>query len=279
MFELTVAKDGSGNYTTIQEALNAVEYRESAVIYIKEGIYREKLFSDKKDLTLIGEGNVFITYSDSGREILDNNLKRGTFRSYSAFFSGEKIKLENLIIHNGAGSGHDVGQAIALYLDVDDAKLSNVRLIGNQDTLFLSPLPEEEREKRGFYGPRCFSERKRKHSRFENCTIFGSVDFIFGGGDAIFQNCTIVSTDDGFVTAPSGKRDWDGFLFEECIFTSLMNKKENVYLMRPWRDEGKAKFVKCTFGPHINKKGFIPWTNREDKAHLSTFEVKDCIFK
>ena len=94
MFELTVAKDGSGNYTTIQEALNAVEYRESAVIYIKEGIYREKLFSDKKDLTLIGEGNVVITYSDSGREILDNNLKRGTFRSYSAFFSGEKIKHE-----------------------------------------------------------------------------------------------------------------------------------------------------------------------------------------
>ena len=161
MLELTVAKDGSGNYTTIQEALNAVEYRESAIIYIKDGIYKEKLFSDKRDLTLIGEDNVFITFSDSGREILDNGLKRGTFRSYTAFFSGENLVIENVTIHNGAGSGKDVGQAISLYLDVDEAKLTNVRLLANQDTLFLSPLPEEEREKRGFYGPRCFSPRKR----------------------------------------------------------------------------------------------------------------------
>ena len=278
MLELTVAKDGSGNYTTIQEALNAVEYRESAIIYIKDGIYKEKLFSDKRDLTLIGEDNVFITFSDSGREILDNGLKRGTFRSYTAFFSGENLVIENVTIHNGAGSGKDVGQAISLYLDVDEAKLTNVRLLANQDTLFLSPLPEEEREKRGFYGPRCFSPRKRKHSVFENCTISGSVDFIFGGGDAVFKNCTIVSTDDGFVTAPSGKKEWDGFLFEECNFTSLMNKKENVYLMRPWRDEGKAIFNKCVFGPHINRLGFIAWQGREDKAKLSTFKMNECTF-
>lgn len=278
MLTLIVSKDNSGNYTSISEAINAVSYREKARIIVKEGIYREKLFSDKSDIELIGEGNVFITFSDSGREILDNGLKRGTFRSYTAFFSGERLLLENITIHNGAGSGKDVGQAISLYLDVDNAYLKNVKLLGHQDTLFLSPLPEEEREKRGFYGPRCFSPRVRKHSVFEECTIEGSVDFIFGGGDAEFRNCNIVSNDDGFVTAPSGKSSWDGLLFEGCKFTSPLNKKENVYLMRPWRDEGKAIFNSCTFGPHINRRGFISWPGREDKAELATFEMNNCVF-
>ena len=60
MLTLIVSKDNSGNYTSISEAINAVSYREKARIIVKEGIYREKLFSDKSDIELIGEGNVFI---------------------------------------------------------------------------------------------------------------------------------------------------------------------------------------------------------------------------
>ena len=75
--------------------------------------------------------------------------KRGTFRSFTAFFSGEKLRLENITIQNSAGNGKDVGQAIALYLDVDSAELLNVNLYGAQDTFFLAPLPENEREKNG----------------------------------------------------------------------------------------------------------------------------------
>lgn len=278
MFELTVSKDGRGDYYTIQEAIDAVRYHTCAKITIKEGIYREKLFCEKSDITLVGEGNVFITYDDSARELMADGIKRGTFRTYTAFFSGEKVTLENLTIQNGAGSGHDVGQALALYLDSEESYLKNVRLLGSQDTLFIAPLPEEEREKRGFYGPRCFHDRRRCKAFIEGGSISGGVDFIFGGGDAVFKDVEIISIDEGFVSAPCGKKEWDGFLFDSCTFTSPLSFTGKVYLMRPWRDEGKVVFKNCTFGKHIAKQGFIPWPGRDDKAHLSTFEVDDCVF-
>ncbi len=277
-FELTVSKDGNGSYMTIQEALNAVPYMVPATITVKEGIYREKLFSDKHDLIIRGEGKVFITYDDSARELLSDGKKRGTFRSYTAFFSGEKLHLENLTIQNSAGRGCDAGQAVALYLDVSESYLKDVNLLGHQDTLFLAPLPDEEREVRGFYGPRCFSPRRRTRTLFEGGSISGGVDFIFGGGDAVFRDAEIISVEKGFVTAPSGKKDWDGFTFENCRFTSPLSLIGEVYLMRPWRDEAKARFVKCTFSHHINRDGFIPWTGRADKAHLSSFSMEGCTF-
>ena len=186
MLTLSVGKSGEEDFFTIQEALDSIPYEEKAVITVKEGIYREKLFSDKKDLVVRGEGKVLITYADGAREILGDGRKRGTFRSYTAFFSGERLVLENLIFQNSAGSGKDVGQALALYLDSDEAYLLRVTLLGHQDTLFLAPLPDEEREKRGFYGPRFLLERKRRRTVLEACSISGSVDFIFGGGDAVF---------------------------------------------------------------------------------------------
>ena len=248
MYRLTVSKDGLGDYYTLQEAINAVPYNVSAEIVIKEGIYREKIFSDKKDLTIIGEGKVLITYSDGARELLADGKKRGTFRSFTAFFSGEKLRLENITIQNSAGSGKDVGQAVALYLDVDSAELFNVNLYGAQDTLFLAPLPENEREKNGFYGPRFKTERKRTKTVIEKGEIRGSVDFIFGGGDAVFKDVLITSIDEGYVAAPSGHKEWEGLVF------------------------------RCSFGPHINKKLFSPWPGREDKAELSTFIVEDSKF-
>ena len=152
MLRITVGKEAE-DYTTIQEALDAIPYTVKAEIEIHPGIYKEKIFSDKRDLTIRGIGNVVITWGDSSREILDRNMKRGTFRSYTAFFSGEKLLVENITFANTAGSRDTAGQALALYLDVDEASLLSVKLEGQQDTLFLAPLPEKEREANGFYGP------------------------------------------------------------------------------------------------------------------------------
>ena len=278
MLELVVAKDGSGDFDNIQEALNPIPYNTEATIYVCEGIYKEKLFSDKKDLSIIARGNVIVINFDFAREIMPDGLKRGTFRTYTAFFSGEKLYLENIAFYNASGSGNDVGQALALYLDVENAHLKNVTLKANQDTLFISPLPDEEREKRGFYGPRCFTERKLSTLLYEGGYISGSIDFIFGGGDALFKNVEIESVDEGYVAAPSGKKEGKGFLFDSCKFTSHIDKEEFVYLMRPWRDEGKAIFRNCTFGKHIHKSGISPWHGREDKAYLSTFSMENCTF-
>ena len=208
MMRLTVGRNDE-DYQTIQEALDAVPYLEEAEVLISEGVYEEKLFSDKDNLTVRGLGHVVITNSDGANEIVGNR-KRGTFRSYTAFFSGRKLVLENLTIENRAGSGVEAGQAIALYLDVREALLGHVRLFGHQDTLFLSPLPEKEREKGGFYGPRYRSPRVMCRSVIRNSCIEGDIDFIFGSGDALFDNCEIRSNGKGWIAAPSGRSDGIG---------------------------------------------------------------------
>ena len=279
MLGIKVSKDGSGDYCTIQEALDSIPYDVEATITICEGIYREKIFSDKRSLRIKGEGKVLITWSDGAKELLSDGFKRGTFRTYTAFFSGERVEIEGVTISNSAGSGKDVGQGIALYLDAEEAILNNVVLKGHQDTLFLAPLPDEEREKRGFYGPRHLLPRRRTNSVFNNCRIEGTVDFIFGGGDALFLRCDIVSLEEGYVAAPSGKKDWKGMTFDFCIFSSTMCEKESVFLMRPWRDEGKAMYKNCVFGPHIRREGFSPWPGREDKAGDATFITENCTFR
>ena len=275
MLKITVGKNDE-DYTTIQEALNAVPYDTEAEIIISEGIYKEKIFSDKSSLVIRGIGNVLITYSDSGYELLDRNRKRGTFRSYTAFFSGKKLKLENLTIANSAGEGFRVGQGIALYLDVEHSVLNDVHLIGHQDTLFLAPLPDEERETYGFYGPRHLLPRKQTLSIFRHCTIEGTVDFIFGGGNAIFNECEIISCGPGYITAPSGLKEWLGMIFIHCRFSYNIKGLNDVYLMRPWRIEGKSYFISCNFDDHIAECGAVSWPGRDDEFIQCTFKTYDC---
>ena len=273
MLRITVGK-GDEDYFRIQDAINAVPYGMEAEIIVSDGIYHEKVFSDKMDLTIRGEGNVYIVNSDGAHEIVERGMKRGTFRTYTAFFSGSRLRLENLTIVNGAGSGRDVGQAVALYLDADESELSKVRIVSHQDTLFLAPLPDKEREKGGFYGPRHLAPRKRTRSIFHDCYIAGSVDFIFGGGDALFDGCVIESVEPGFVAAPSGLRDWAGLVFLRSSFIARGLDDESVFLMRPWRPEGKACFIGCSFGPHIDRRGRCAWEGAERDE--SSFSVLEC---
>ena len=272
MMRITVGQ-GSGDYYSIQEALDSVPYNTEAEIVIAEGVYNERIFSDKRSLTLRGEGEVCIKASCGAREILPYGRKRGTFRSYTAFFSGEHLRLDNLTVVNDAGPGESAGQAVALYLDVRDALCTSLTLSSFQDTLFLAPLPLYEREKGGFYGPRHLLPRERTRSVFSRCTISGSVDFIFGGGDALFDECTIISRASGYVTAPSGEKDWTGFVFRSSLFASSGAEDGSVYLMRPWRPEGKASFAGCSFSPHISKELRTRWNGEPDDA---TFALSSC---
>ncbi len=272
MLVYTVGHKGEDFYT-IGEAISAVPYNEEARIIISEGLYEEKVFSDKKHLEILGKGDVTIRWHDGAAEILPDGLKRGTFRTYTAFFSGQYLHIENITIENTAGKGRVAGQAIALYLDVDNARLDNVNLYGYQDTLFLSPLPDTEREKRGFYGPRCYTERKKNRVRINAGTISGSVDFIFGGADALFTSTRIISREEGYVTAPSGKKEDIGFIFKDCSFINNGSPKDSVYLMRPWRKEGKARFLSCSYEEHINRDGLSPWPGKDDEKDNATFRT------
>ena len=210
MLTINVAPDGSGQFTTISEAVLAVPYDCPAVIRIAPGIYREKLVCEKKDITLAGAGMdaTRLVWNDGGKLPHPDGRPTHTFRSYTAFFSGEKLRVEDMTIENDAGPGAKAGQAIAAYVDSARAAFSRVRLLGNQDTLFCAPLPEKEREKDGFLGPRGLAPRRASAQYYHACEIAGDIDFIFGGADALFEHCTLRTVDNGlahsWVTAPSG---------------------------------------------------------------------------
>ncbi len=121
--------------------------------------------------------------------------KRGTFRSYTAFFGGGRVCVKNMTIKNSAGDGRVVGQAVAVYADADLCLFENVELTGCQDTLFCAPLPVSARQKNGFMGPRLLTKRRLTKQYYKNCHITGDVDFIFGGADAVFDDCEIICND------------------------------------------------------------------------------------
>ncbi len=186
---ITVSKTGNGDYTSIQEAVNHAKSGDT--IFIKEGIYKERVEIKLPDITLRGcntdfkqyikeetpenrfadpEGNLLPNrYLPSDKTIITQGLygmmpsedvgKLGTFRSYTMLIDAENVSLNNLTIENSAGAGPDIGQAIALYAEGEGISCSNIRLLGWQDTLFTGPLPPKEIEKNGFIGPKQFSPR------------------------------------------------------------------------------------------------------------------------
>ena len=132
-----------------------------------------------------------IVWGDGGRLPHPDGRPTHTFRSYTAFFRGIELRVRDLTIENDAGPGAKVGQAVAAYVDCSHTLFENVRLLGNQDTLFCAPLPEKEREKDGFLGPGRFAPRRPTAQYYRHCEIAGDIDFIFGGADALFEQCTI----------------------------------------------------------------------------------------
>ena len=276
MLTITAAQDGSGDFATVTEAVLAVPYDCPAEIRIGPGIYREKLVCEKKDITLRGAGpeQTRLVWGDGGKLPHPDGRPTHTFRSYTAFFSGETLRVEDLTIENDAGPGARAGQALAAYVDSARASFSHVRLLGSQDTLFCAPLPEKEREKDGFLGPRGLAPRRPSVQYYQNCEIAGDIDFIFGGADALFEQCILRTVNNGlphsWVTAPAGPAAGLGCVFWDCDFVSDDCPAGSVYLGRPWRPTGKTAVLDCRLGAHIAREGFAPWNDRTDSV-LATF--------
>ena len=193
---IRVGKNGA-DFCTVQDAINAVPFCEKAEIVIGEGLFHEKLFCEKKDIVITGAGmdRTIIDFDDYANEVMEDGNKRGTFRTYTAFFGGDRIEVRNMTIRNSAGDGRVVGQALAVYTDAKLCYFENVKMVGCQDTLFCAPLPLAERQVGGFLGPRAFSGRRMTRQYFKSCEIRGDIDFIFGGADAVFDDCNIICND------------------------------------------------------------------------------------
>ena len=179
------------------------ENPEPVEIQVGPGVYHEYLQILEPYITLSGAGpdKTVITGNLGGREILEDGIKRGTFRTQTAFVHTHDFTARDLTIENAAGPGCKVGQAIALYADGDRLYFENVHLKGYQDTLFTGPLPMKEVEPGGFRGPLEHAPRINGRQHYKNCRIEGTVDFIFGSATAYFEKCTLVSLDEYKVAA------------------------------------------------------------------------------
>lgn len=197
-----------------------------------------------------------------------------TFRTYSVLVDGQGLVFRSCTFENTAGPGNKVGQAIALYLDGEDISLENCIIRGHQDSLFLAPLPEKEREKDGFLGPKQFAPRTPRRFHFKNCLIEGGVDFIFGGAEAYFDSCEFKSVEPGYIFAPSTpKGQGEGFVARGCRFTCDDSVPDaSCFIGRPWRDYAKIRLENCELGRHIHPRGFDDWGRPECHSTISFIE-------
>lgn len=267
---ITVAKDNSGDFNSIQQAVDSIPAGTPETIYIKKGIYKERVEVRKNNISFVGEStdDTVITESYYARMIMPDGSKRGTFRSYTFFVYADNFTASNLTFENAAGFGDEFGQAIAVYAEGDNITFRNCKILGHQDTLFTGPLPMKEKQPGGFTGPTIDGIRRVVHQLYEDCYIAGEIDFIFGSATAYFKNCTLFALNrnqeiNAFYTAPSTYEGQAfGYVFESCTFTGNCPPK-SVALSRPWRIHAKTVLLNCSYSNQIIDEGFTDWNKPE----------------
>ncbi|MCM1519465.1 MAG: pectinesterase family protein [Lachnoclostridium sp.] len=267
----TVSKDGTGDYASIQEAIDAVPAGSRGIIFIKAGVYDENIYASRK-----GEPAKFISLvgEDAATTILTSSVSRGGESSNSYLDCAalnvfcERFYAENLTIRNTSGN---VGQAEALFTNGDAHLFNNCVLSGYQDTYKAN------------IGSRGY---------FTNCVIEGCTDFIYDGGLEWFENCTIRCVNGkGYITAPaessmpmtkvmypelSADVFYPGLFFRNCNVVAEEGVGEgDYYLGRPWKETSGAMFISCSLGKHINAAGWKDWNGNEKTSSLYEYKNVD----
>ncbi len=241
--DIVVARDGTGDYRTLTEAMEAIrafmDYK--VTVHVKNGIYKEKLIvpSWLQNVEFVGEDaeKTVITYDDHAR--IDN---MGTFRTYTLKVEGNDITFRNLTIENNA---EPLGQAVALHTEGDRLKFVHCRFLGNQDTVYT-----------GEAGTCLY---------FKDCYIEGTTDFIFGPSTALFEDCTLYSKRNSYITAASTPQNVEvGYVFVGCKLLAAPGV-DKVYLGRPWRPYASTVFIRCELGKHICPAGWDNWRNPDNE--------------
>ena len=271
-YDIVVAQDGTGDYRTVQEAINAApdyEHGYVTTIFIKEGVYygMVSIPHSKFRLKIVGAGadKTIITYDKYARRPWPGtDREMGTSGSATMYIHSSYVTLEDLTVENSSGEGKDIGQAVALFTDGDFIFVHRCRLIGNQDTLYTY----------GRYGK--FGGVKRNY--YLDCYIEGTTDFIFGPSICLFENCTIHSKKNSYVTAAStfdGQKY--GYVFRKCTLTADPGVTK-CYLGRPWGAYAKTVFLDCELGSHILAEGWHDWEKpgKPDTKKNSYYAEYDC---
>lgn len=262
-------------------------------IYLKKGVYRAKSTIACDDVKLIGEDRetTVITYDDYAKKPHFDGREYNTFRTFTLCVTGERVMISNLTITNSNIAPETHGQCVALSVNARLFHAKNVNLVSTQDTLFTAPFPDDLvirysglTDDPTYYDgfiPRnqLYMEGESFHY-FENCRISGTVDFIFGGARALFENCELISLDEkrgnGFIAAPSHSlKQKYGYLFLNCALKNGGAAANSVFLARPWRDFGRCDFINCSLEGHIATPLFDKWndTYRDNTARFSYYNI------
>ena len=251
-----VAADGSGQYTTVQEAINAAPQNTTLdrpwIIYIKAGSYREVVYvqREKRFVKLVGEdpARTTITYNLHANMVGSDGKPIGTFRTPTVQIDADDFSAENLTFENTAGP---VGQALAVRVDGDRVVFRNCRFLGWQDTVFLN----------------------RGRHYFIDSYIAGHVDFIFGGATAYFDRCDIHVLRNGYITAASTPVEQKhGLVFVRSRITGAADAR--TYLGRPWRDHAQVTFLDTQMSDVVRPEGWHNWDKPEREKTSRYYEIR-----
>jgi pectinesterase len=254
---LIVAADGTGQYKTVQEAINAVPQTTSpahpAIIRVKPGTYKELIYvqREKRYVRLVGDdaGRTVLTYDLNANLAGANGKPIGTFRTASTVIDADDFTAENITFENSAGA---VGQALAIRVDGDRVVFRDCRFLGWQDTILLN----------------------RGRQYFADCYIEGHVDFIFGGATAFFDHCHIHCLRDGYITAASTpEREPFGFVFAHCRITGE-SPAVKTYLGRPWRPFASVIYLDTEMSEVVRPAGWHNWDQPEREKTARYAEYK-----
>ena len=259
------------HYVTPEDDLQAVFDRagENDCIRFAEGEYRQKTVIRRSGLTLIGAGagKTRLSFNDYARKKHPIGGEFNTFRTFTLAVCADRVTIRDLSILNDALQPEVLGQDVALSVVGNDFRMERCTLSSTQDTLFLGPLPSDLIGRYEGFLDDGLRAGYWMQQRFADCRIEGTVDFIFGCGDALFENCEIRSLRDardvGYVAAPAHEVcQQEGFRFRSCRFTCEDGVTPgSIYLARPWRDHGISRFEDCVYGPHIAPEGFDKWND------------------
>ena len=252
-YHIVVSADGHGDYMTVQEGINACpdySHQEITRILIRKGTYKElvSIPHTKFRLYIKGEDaqNTILTFDKYAKALWPGrDIAVGTSGSASVYIHSSYVTFEDITFENTSGEGKEIGQAVAVFTDGDFLFFNRCRFLGNQDTLYTY----------GRFGK--FGGIKRNY--FKDCYIEGTTDFIFGTSIAYFENGTIHSKKNSYVTAASTLEGQTyGYVFVNCKLTADPGITK-CYLGRPWGAYAKTVFINCELGSHILPDGWHDW--------------------
>uniref|UniRef100_A0A0D9X2W6 Pectinesterase n=1 Tax=Leersia perrieri TaxID=77586 RepID=A0A0D9X2W6_9ORYZ len=245
--DLVVAKDGSGNFTTVSEAVAAAPNNSMTryVIYIKAGGYFEnvEVGSEKTNIMFVGDG-MWKTVIKASRSVVDNST---TFRSATLAVVGTGFLARDITVENSAGPSKH--QAVALRVNADLSAFYRCSFAGYQDTLYVHSL-------RQFY---------------RDCDIYGTVDFIFGDAAVVLQNCNLYARrpdpNQKNVFTAQGREDPNqntGIAIQGCKVAAaadLIPVQANFssYLGRPWKTYSRTVFMQSKIESLVHPRGWLEW--------------------